>query len=245
MSMTTDELHEMRVRVCSEVSAWLASHGVSLWQFGYFAESDDIIGLGVASQMVGQVGEEAVDAFVRERWYAGSCLVRQVVEAQYLLAYFASDTKQAGRWLNATPGRLQKSFRPSALRAAGGFSGTDYALHCRWGGHPTPEAKHMLPNHELLAHSDFLWIDLAQHLSEAAHYIALATADSPLVLETFAGLTPEENEELGEVIHGPPRPITEWRNLDPLAERLPRELSREEGPALVGDMIPHVVVNDV
>jgi hypothetical protein len=97
--------------------------------------------------MVGQLGQEAADAFDRERWYAANCLVRQIVEAHDLMAVFRDDATQRARWLNASTNRIEKSFRPGQMREAGGFTPGEYKQHRTWGGHPNPSARWLLPDH--------------------------------------------------------------------------------------------------
>ncbi|MEO6473384.1 MAG: hypothetical protein ABIR57_15330 [Aeromicrobium sp.] len=223
MDMQEHDLHDLRLEVSMNAAAWLAHYGDHLWQLGSQINDDEMIGVGIVSQMVGQVAEEAINAYVSERWYAGACLTRQMVEAQYLLAYFASDISQASRWLRASPGRLTKSFRPAKLREAGGFSGSDYKIHCDWGGHPSPGGRWLLPNHKQHVSYESLWIDLGQHATEAAFYVWEATRNLPPLNELLKIVPEDLRNDVTTLMGAPPDVLTDWYALDPLAARISKD----------------------
>lgn len=167
--------------------------------------------VGLLTQMIGQLGQEAADAFDRERWYAATALTRQIVEAHYLMAVFRDDAAQRTRWLNASNSRIEKSFRSGQMRQAAGFDVAEYKQHCAWGGHPNPSARWLLPNHNSgEVHPSALAADLAMHLTEAVDLLAA-------VLETIpsAEAVVERMPEPGNL----PDTYARWRALDPLAER--------------------------
>jgi len=162
--------------------------------------------------MIGQLGQEAADAYDRERWYAATALTRQIVEAHYLMAVFRDDASQRARWLNASNSRIEKSFRPGQMRQAAGFDVAEYKQHCAWGGHPNPSARWLLPNHNFgEVHPSALAADLALHLTEAVDVLGT-------VLETIPGVESivQQMPEPGE-LH---ETYSRWRALDPLSERL-------------------------
>lgn len=142
------ELSGLRHRAAQDSANWLARFGLLLWRTNWL--DDAMVSLAIATQMVGEIGQEAADAYDNQRYYAGSCLTRQLVEAHFLLAYFRMDPTQAARWRTASKSRLDKAFRPTKLRELGGFYGKDYQVHCSLGGHPTPQAAWLLPDHEPL-----------------------------------------------------------------------------------------------
>lgn len=120
MSGDNDSLHDLRSRVCHLAADWLAEAGNSLWVSAWMTKDRDAEAVALVAQMVGQLGQEAADAFDRERWYAATALTRQIVEAHYLMALFRDDPSQRQRWLNASTNRIEKSFRPGQMREAGG-----------------------------------------------------------------------------------------------------------------------------
>lgn len=209
--MDSPELRAIRSEVCRLAANWLAGAGDSLWLSAWATRNADVEAVGLLTQMIGQLGQEAADAFDRERWYAATALTRQIVEAHYLMAVFRDDAAQRTRWLNASNSRIEKSFRSGQMRQAAGFDVAEYKQHCAWGGHPNPSARWLLPNHNSgEVHPSALAADLAMHLTEAVDLLAA-------VLETIpsAEAVVERMPEPGNL----PDTYARWRALDPLAER--------------------------
>lgn len=102
--------------------------------------------------------------------YAAAALVRQLIEAEYLLRAFVDDIARAAEWYEASPSQIRRSFMPKTMRPLGGFSDQEYWTHCDHSGHPSPHGRHLLRfgSHEALADDKRLiassWADLAQHL---------------------------------------------------------------------------------
>jgi len=179
---------------------------VSSWA----AEDSEAEAIALLTQMIGQLGQEAADAFDRERWYAATALTRQIVEAQYLMAVFLDDASQRGRWLNASTNRIEKSFRPSQMRQTAGFRASEYKQHCTWGGHPNPTARWLLPNHTFKVHPSVLMADLGMHLTEATDLLVdvlRTTSNADTLVEH---LPPQ-----GDL----PDVYSRWRAKDPLSSR--------------------------
>lgn len=80
--------------------------------------------------------------------YAAAALVRQLVEAEYLLWAFASNHDDAAAWLVSTGEERRKMWQPGHIRkrARGQFRDIDYWRHCDFGGHPTPDGVRFLLN---------------------------------------------------------------------------------------------------
>jgi hypothetical protein len=81
-----------------------------------------------------------------DQHYAGSALVRQVVEIEYLTWTFKEGHASVNAWYNSTHKERMEVFAPRQLRenAKGRFLSKDYADHCEQGGHPTPRGIHFL-----------------------------------------------------------------------------------------------------
>lgn len=208
--MSTDDLYPLRSQVCHLAADWLATVGDHLWVIGILSSEQETEAVGVLAQMIGQLGQEATGAFDRERYYAAAALVRQIVEAQYLMAVFRDDAKQRARWLNASTNRIEKSFRPGQMREAGGFTISEYKQHCSWGGHPNPSARWMLPNHTgFPVAPDLLIVDLGQHLTEAVDLLVSVLPTLPMVdLDTL----PSQGDL--------PETYRRWRAEDPMSGRI-------------------------
>lgn len=169
---------EMRAAICRVYSDALARVGDSLWvggaifgpdrrdedsPFGF--GDDDIVGLATVCQIGGELGRGATDLFDAGNRYAGSALVRQLLEVGYLVSAFAEGDKLAAEWMRADRGQRQKFWSPGQLRrrSNGRHLSKDYWDHCDRGGHPTAKGLDLLPDHDAPPIS-FLWADLAGHL---------------------------------------------------------------------------------
>ncbi len=106
-----------------------------------FGHGDDAT---VALSMLLRISSELVSGSAElidtGRYYAGSALIRQLVEVEYLAWAFETKNEEASRWLRSTREERFKFFTPAKLRAAAGdhFRSVDYGYHCELGGHPVP-----------------------------------------------------------------------------------------------------------
>jgi len=211
VAVTDDDLSALRSRICHLAADWLARAGDSLWVSAWATQDNDTEAVALLTQMVGQLGQEAADAFDRERWYAATALTRQIVEAHYLMAVFRGDASQRGRWLTASTNRIEKSFRPGQMRGAGGFSPSEYKQHCTWGGHPNPSARWLLPNHTGRVDPSVLMADLGMHLTETVDLLVAVLKTIPSADALVAYLPPQDDL---------PDTYRRWRAEDPLSERV-------------------------
>lgn len=207
MSGDNGGLRDLRSLVCHLAADWLAGAGDSLWVSAWAAKDRDVETVALVTQMVGQLGQEAADAFDHERWYAATALTRQIVETHYLMTVFRDDPLQRQRWLNASTNRIEKSFRPSQMRQAGGFRPGEYKRHCIWGGHPDPSARWLLLNLRGSVHPSILVADLATHLTEAVDLFVFVIDTMPNA-KALAG----NQDNL-------PETCQRWRTEDPLSGR--------------------------
>ncbi|KRF19878.1 hypothetical protein [Nocardioides sp. Soil796] len=211
VAVTDDDLSALRSQICHLAADWLAGAGDSLWVTAWATQDSDTEAVALLTQMVGQLGQEAADAFDRERWYAATALTRQIVEAHYLMAVFRDDASQRGRWLSASTNRIEKSFRPGQMRQAGGFSPSEYKQHCTWGGHPNPSARWLLPNHTGKVHPSILMADLGMHLTETVDLLVAVLKMIPSADALVEHLPPQ-----GDL----PDTYRQWRAEDPLSGRV-------------------------
>lgn len=137
--------------------------GRSRWGYG----DDRVVGVAVASEVAADLANGAAELLRVGHRYAAMALLRQIVEVEYLLWIFAHDEEQARRWLNADEEELWKFFRPAELRtrSAGQFRVEEYKSHCAVGGHPSPKSRSLLSDHSIAVPVEWLWSDLAMHLS--------------------------------------------------------------------------------
>lgn len=228
MSGDSDCVRDLRSRVCHLAANWLADAGDSLRVSAWTTKDRDAEAIALVAQMAGQLGQEAADAFDRERWYAAVALTRQIVEAHYLMAVFRDDPTQRQRWLSASTNRIEKSFRPGQMRQAGGFKASEYKQHSAWGGHPNPSAQWLLPNHQGGVHPAILVSDLATHLTESVDLFA-SVIDTMPNAQALAGNLLSQGD-LSETCQ-------RWRSEDPLSGRftLPTRSVNPPSPVAEGE----------
>lgn len=220
--MTEGNVHALRSQVSHLAANWLAAAGDSLWVSAWATKDRDTEAVALVTQIVGQLGQTAADSFDRERWYAANALVRQIVEAHYLMAVFRDDPPQRQRWLDASTNRIEKSFRPSQMRQAGRFRPSEYKQHCEWGGHPNPSARWLLPNHTGNVEPSTLSADLALHLTETVDLLAGVLMMIPNAEALIPQLPPQ-----GDL----PALYRAWSAVDPFSRRMqlpptPADLAR-------------------
>ena len=178
--------------------------GISPFAFG----SDATVGLATVTQVAGELCAGMLSLLEVENYYAVGALLRQLVEVEYLAWAFAEDDEEAARWMRSTKDERMKMWQPRHIRerSAGRFRASDYGEHCERGGHPTPDARSLLPDHKQ-APSSLHWLELAIHGVSTWEYVE-------------AGIV---RLEYGEVFHGnvPEVPalrseINAWKTTDKL-----------------------------
>lgn len=143
-------------------------HGLSPFGHGDDAAVAVSMLLRIASQLVSGCADLIADG----RCYAGSALVRQLVEVEYLAWAFETKDHESAKWLRSTHQEREQFFKPSKLRSAssGRFRSADYSHHCELGGHPVPESWRLLNDDvaiaqlmlsDCLGHSTHIWNHVA------------------------------------------------------------------------------------
>jgi hypothetical protein len=192
-----------RMEVCTQTTRSLAQIGRHLWVQGYFIGphrasgsspynygDDRVVGVATVAQIAGELGGGAIDLLRASNQYAAACLVRQLVEVEYLAHAFAADDKVAAEWLRADRSQRRKFWTPERLRerSRGRFLPRDYWSHCDRGGHPTVDGMGLLPDHisyENPLQRATLWTDLAGHL-ESTWRKVITAAERHIADETPA-----------------------------------------------------------
>jgi len=167
-----------RIAVCDAIGQALFHLGRVLWVAGYvigpdrksgaspFGFGDDnAVGIATVIQIGGELSQGATQLLKDGNLYAGTALIRQLVEVEYLVHAFAEEHEKASIWLRADRTERLKFWSPAQLRkGARRFLASDYWNHCEMGGHPTTRGIALLPDH-IRINSALLWVDLAGHLS--------------------------------------------------------------------------------
>jgi hypothetical protein len=174
-----------------------------------FGHGDDaVVAVARLASIASELISGSADLIADGRVYAGSALLRQLVEVEYLARAFALDTQQASDWLRSDKRERMKFFSPRALREAsdGFFRDGDYQWHCEMGGHPVPDCGALLENRNNVG--QLLLSDAVGHAGRVAEYALRFLMDRSLLLEIETVRT-----EVSET-------IAEWRAADQLT-RLP------------------------
>ena len=137
---------------------------------------DGVVSFAVLVEIAPELGRSACTLIDAHQLYAAEALARQLVEVEYVLWTFASDSEEARKWINANRDTLLKIFSPTAIRNRAGdaFDANEYHDHCNLGGHPAPTARLLLSNHGARISADVVWLDLCQHLDRIRCRVAEA-----------------------------------------------------------------------
>ncbi len=178
--------------------------------------NDLLVALGLLCETVAALVEGVGTLLTAGNYYAAGALARQLVEAEYLAWAFSDDQDEAKNWLRSTDEERRQRWQPRHLRqrSAGRFRGKDYAEHCEFGGHPTPDGCRLLLsaegatfNHELLL------FETAQHASSAWFYLLLAIVVQAVAFAVDASDLVDDKaaKRVGAA-------EAEWRNCETLAD---------------------------
>ncbi|HUE82856.1 MAG TPA: hypothetical protein VMM84_12155 [Pyrinomonadaceae bacterium] len=124
----------------------------------------EIYAVGLLMQMAGELALSAGRLLSGGEHYAGSALVRQIVEIEYLTWTFKEGHRSANKWLQSTHDERMKLFSPRELRktSKGRFLSRDYQHHCEQGGHPVPLGSFLL-GAQSPGSAQMLLVDLIVH----------------------------------------------------------------------------------
>lgn len=152
-----------------------------------FGHNDDrVAALGYLCLSISSLGAAIMDLTERNP-YAASALMRQLVEVEFLLWAFSENEEEASRWLRSSKTERDSQFsaRHFYRKAANGFRGKDYGMHCDIGGHPTPVGLQILVSGgeptviegnfgELINHGGSAWIYLVAAAAKIAEGYGIA-----------------------------------------------------------------------
>lgn len=207
-----DAAHKVRTAACREMASGIARAGQLFWVAGWLFSNDSVKGLGVLSEIGGELARSTVALLDEDLGYGAAALVRQLVEVEYLAWAFCEDSEVAARWYLSSPADIRKMFNPAAMRkrADGRFRNEEYWTHCDIGGHPNPKAALLLPDHSHgFTSNRWQWIDLGQHLQRLWGFLVDASVSHDL-----AQLLPAALQT------GVQAAIADWHDFDALAGRL-------------------------
>jgi len=138
--------------------------------------SDATVGLATVAQIAGELSAGVTSLLESDNSYAACALLRQLVEVEYLAWAFAEDEPEASAWLRSSQDERLRRWQPRHIRARSGgrFRASDYGLHCELGGHPSPDARVLLPCHSVRLPMSWWWLELAIHGVSTWDYLVAA-----------------------------------------------------------------------
>ena len=222
---------ESRQGLCRILAQVFSESGALLWVGGYIIGpdrkegrspfgfgSDSTVGLATVAQVAGQLAAGTAQLLDSDNRYAACALLRQMVEVEYLAWAFAEEQEEAASWLRATRENRLRMWQPKHLRdrSDGRFRAGDYGRHCEVGGHPTPEARVLLPDRGDQVPTAFWWIELATHGLSAWEYLLVGAENAGYGAELTAVA---ERQHL-------PEAAASWRESDRMAMIARRAIGR-------------------
>jgi hypothetical protein len=214
--LANDSGQALREQIAQEVPAALASNGLRLLIHHELDQSTAGVGFAMATLAAAELGEGAQRLYAASLWYPGAALVRQLIEAGYLLTLMSENREEAAAWMRSSHDEIVKRFMPRHLRqrAVRRFRPAEYEKHCDLGGHPNPAGRILLrPNadHQLLSPRSH-WLDLAQHLSDAwESFVAALPLYDPRMQPGDPLYGPGRSPESGVLIESL---LADWREAD-------------------------------
>jgi hypothetical protein len=221
--LADDRAQALRERVTIEIPQRLTENGLRLSIHHQLDANVAGLGFATATEMAAELGAGAHRLFAAELWYPGAALVRQLIECTYLLALMAERRDEAEEWMTSSHDDIVARFQPRHLRnrSVRNFRSAEYQTHCDYGGHPNPVGRALLRHHDdwrplpVRAY----WLDLAQHVADTWN--------------SFTSALPSYDPRMdpADPLHSPHRSpdgaadiarlLTQWHELDPLAQRFP------------------------
>lgn len=208
--LADDAAEKKRIACCVAVATALSENGRRLWISAYVSRDRPLEGLAVLTEMSAELAAAITRLFQEELWYAGSALVRQVIEAEYLMWLMSQDRREAEAWLESSPKQVQARFSAKAMRSRsqGRFRDEEYWTHCDIGGHPNPRGRLLLRDHGgPVASKRWNWVDLCQHLERLWNSFREALE----VYEVEDLVSAEVTKQAGEALE-------KWRSGDRVSE---------------------------
>jgi hypothetical protein len=101
---------------------------------------DSLEGLALVAVTVKTLAAGVIQLVNLQNIYPAWTLLRQIVEAEFILWKFSQDVTQIPLWLHSTPDERRQRWKPARIYRDhdNDYRQKDYWIHCEKGGHPTP-----------------------------------------------------------------------------------------------------------
>jgi hypothetical protein len=210
-SLADRAAHSARTAACTALAEALTHVGRLLWVGSHVLRERRTEGVALTVEMAAEAATGAALLFDQQLWYAGAGVVRQLIEAQYLVFLFAGDLALAEEWLMADDRSLRKWWSPASMRQRSQrrFQDAEYRVHCEMGGHPVPKGRRLLKDHSFPLDRRSGWADLAQHATAIWRDV-----------ETCVKALGYDSELEAPICLAAHNAIAIWEERDPLSRRI-------------------------
>jgi len=182
LAATDERARAARRAACIAIASALEHLAATAGTGAFVFRSEELRAVSIVVEIAAELASATVSLLEAGKVYAAAALIRQLVEAEYLIALFATDATAAATWRRSSPEEIRRMFAPKVLRqrAAGIFRDSEYWVHCDLGGHPNPKGIMLLSSHRLRRGTveyprlEIQWADLCQHLARLwSHVVEL------------------------------------------------------------------------
>jgi hypothetical protein len=146
---STDTISAARRDALATAGPTLRSIADAVQTLGWVQRDDRLLAVALLSRLASELAD-GILALVESRPYAAGCLLRQLIEIEYLIYLGYTNPETLAEWYKAEEDDLRKRFSPQQMRRAsdGLFRDEEYWLHCNVGGHPNPKARILLSSYQ-------------------------------------------------------------------------------------------------
>lgn len=164
---------------CEDTAHRLAKLGKDTWRYGWQVGSvsptahgigdERIYAAGLVIEIAGDVAESAVMLTQTGHVYTAQALMRNLIECEYLLAYFAAKPDAARDWLRTDDATRRTQWTPQKLRnrMRGIFQDEEYWRHSN-SSHPSPWGLFSLTDEATAVPTNANWKELQLHVRRVA-----------------------------------------------------------------------------
>ncbi|MGI8414258.1 MAG: hypothetical protein ACR2QA_17550 [Solirubrobacteraceae bacterium] len=114
--LADERAQQVRARIGVEIPARLAENALRLSIHCFLEAEPAGTGFATAAAMTSELGAGAAQLFAAGNAYAGTALVRQLIECNYLLSLMAENRLEAESWMKASHAEIVKTFMPRHMR---------------------------------------------------------------------------------------------------------------------------------
>ncbi len=128
------------VRAINQAAVILHNRGVDLHERGEIEPRDCYEAVCRVTVTAAALGAGVIQLIEANNHYPAYALIRQIVEAEFILWKFQHDPNLVANWLNSDRESREQGWKPSRIYRDGDndYRQKDYSGHCEMGGHPTP-----------------------------------------------------------------------------------------------------------